>query len=400
MPRRRFLRGVIAVAAGATAYTFTGCGGGDNSELQDKSGLLAPTEDTSSKAVRGGIFVVHAGLDTAGFDGLSSSFFLAAVHNDFAYQRIVQAHKVFNRVKGEKLDGSVEPYAADSWEYSADGLQVTFHLRPDNGLDPRPPTNGRPLDAKDVVFSFERYRATAYSRLQLLNELNPDSPVLAVEALDDSTVVFKLARPSAALLQMIGFWSYLILQPREADGGFDPQMTMRGSGPWMLTDYQPSVSFSYRRNPNFYRKDVPYLDGIDVPIIPEYAQGLAQLKAGHLHWFDIASEDVLPTKREDPSLQMTQQDNFPGSYASALFSLKPDSAWRDERLRQALSMLIDRDLAISARYSTDAFAGAGLNVETRWTTLLGVSEPDWLDPREKDFGDAGKYFMTPRRRRS
>jgi ABC-type transport system substrate-binding protein len=67
----------------------------------------------------------------------------------------------------------------------------------------------------------------------------------------------------------------------------------------------------------------------------------------------------------------------------------------DERVRQAISMSVDRDLLIDTLYNTSKFEGAGLPVSRRWSTALDATDISlgwWLDPKSKDFGPNAKYF--------
>src|SRR5690606_4565055 len=72
-----------------------------------------------------------------------------------------------------------------------------------------------------------------------------------------------------------------VIQPREADGQFDPRVEMRGYGPWMMTRFDPSVAWEWERNPNWH-KDTPFMDGIHEPILPEPATILAQFSSGEV----------------------------------------------------------------------------------------------------------------------
>jgi peptide/nickel transport system substrate-binding protein len=393
--RRQLLRGGVAVGFGAAAATLIGCSGddGEGSRPKDKSGLLAAIEDTSARATPGGILPSYVPADNASFDGMNSLSAQTSVHNDFAYARLVNFH-LFNAAKGEKLDNTVDPYAAESWEVSPDGMQYTFKLQPNGGLDPRPPTNGRILDAQDVAFSWGKFKATHRSRGLLSADVNPNAPIVSMTAADPKTVVVKLAYPSVSILQALAFNFFFMIQPKEADGGFDPRQTMRGSGPWMLTEYQPSVSFAYRKNPNFFRKGRPFIDGIDAPIVLEYTQGLAQLKSGRLYSYIVRQEDVVQTKLDVPSLRLLSNDTFIMAAAGiAFFSFKPGSAFRDDRLRQALSMLIDRELFIETLFNTKKFTEQGLPVPTRWASVVPPGDDAfWLDPQGSEFGENAKYF--------
>ena len=94
-----------------------------------------------------------------------------------------------------------EPEFAQSYEQSADGLQVTFKLR---GLkfDARPPTNGRVSTSADVKYSWERFVKTNTRAPELANEKSPDAPVTAIETPDEQTVVMKLKLSLRAVLPL------------------------------------------------------------------------------------------------------------------------------------------------------------------------------------------------------
>ena len=392
------LRGVGVLGASAAAVTLVGCGVFDDEDESgvagDKSGLLAKPQDTSSKAVPGGILPSFATGDTPSFDGLTALPSVSSFWNDWSYARLVN-FQTYNLARGEKPGNGVDPYGAESWEVTPDRLQYTFRLQPEGRLDPRPPTNGRLVDADDVLFSWNRFKSFHRSRTGMVHELNPLAPIESITAIDSRTVVMKLAFPTVSILQSLAHLAASPeIMPREAEGGFDPRQTMRGSGPWMLTDYQPGIGFKFRRNPNFYRKDRPFLEGIDYPIITEYAQGVAQLKAGNIFVYLLRQEDILQTKADVPSLRMLFLDNYPVNIGiNAFFSFRQGSVFRDERVRQAMSMLIDRDLFIEARDNVDAFAKAGLPAHQRWSTLLPPGEEAfWLDPQSADFGENAKYF--------
>jgi len=394
--RRTVLKATGGFGLAALAAPTFACSRGENQKpaTGDRSGLLTAPSDTSDRAQHGGLLPAYLPSDTPGFDGMVSSSAQAAIHNDFSYARLVNFH-VFNKAKGETIDQTLDPYAAESWEVSPDGTEYTFRLRADGGLDPRAPTNGRVLDAEDVVFAWNRFRTGHRSRALLLHDLNPNAPIVSVTAIGSRTVKMKLAYPAVSVLAALAFNFYLGLQPREAEGGFDPVQTMRGSGPWLLTDYQPGVSFSYRRNPNFYRKDRPYLDGIDAPIISEYAQGLAQLKAGRLYSYSVRQEDIVEARRNSASLEMLLQDLFNQAAGGiAFFNFKAGSVFRDERLRQAMSLLIDRDLYAETVFNVAKFEAMGLPVRRRWATVLPVGDEGfWLDPRSKEFGANARFFQ-------
>ena len=205
----------------------------------------------------------------------------------------------------------------------------------------------------------------------------------------------KLAFPIANMMARFAFQRYLYIMPKEADGAFDPANDMRGSGPWRLVKWEPSQGFTYERNDDWtVTPGQPYLDGLNVPIISEYAQRRAQLVAGNL-WADpnLLAEDVLGVKKEQSALAM-YADAFPDTRPVFInFGLLPDSPFHDARVRRAMSMVIDRDLYIETIYNVTKFESEGLPVEYRWHTHYAAGEPPyWIDPKGDGLGEPAKYF--------
>ena len=113
-----------------------------------------------------------------------------------------------------------------------------------------------------------------------------------------------------------------------------------------------------------------------MPIVPEYATALAQFKAGNIYSMGsgnntpkVRPEDILATKKDEPRLQIYPSD-LGGGGPRMGFGYLPKSPFLDERVRQAFSMSIDRDLYMDTFLNVDKFTSEGLAVETRWNTGL------------------------------
>jgi ABC-type transport system substrate-binding protein len=391
LTRRRALASA-AIGTAFAAVTLAGCGG---DEKEEASGLVAKPVDTTHRAERGGIFKNSVVADTASFEPIESVQLGAVTHAGYVYSRLLKYRVgTFDKL----ADGSTEPDAAESFEVSSDGLQYTFHLRANLPYDSRPPTNGRPLDAADVKFSWDRLVAIGRSRSNLVNSVNAEAPVVSVSAPDPRTVIFKLAFPYAPFAGALAFPQNLFLLPREADGKFDPRVEMRGSGAFSQSRYTPSAGYEYRRNPDWYVKDRPFLDGHDLAIISEYSQGLAQLKAGNLWYYPVVQPDVVQTKRDVPELTLMKIQAFPRVAPMIYFGLDPKgrgagSPFFDDRVRKAMSILIDRDLWIETFYNVSSFAADGLPLETRWHShVYAGEEAYWLNPQGGELGEASTFF--------
>jgi ABC-type transport system substrate-binding protein len=290
---------------------------------------------------------------------------------------------------------------AQSWEFSPDKLTLTMKLRPGVKFHNKPPVNGRVVDVNDVMFSWKRYKELGALRANISNEVNPDAPILTMTAPDASTIVVKLKEPLVFVHKYLAsygsFTGNLMMYPKEAESGFDIKNDMIGHGPWVLSEKRVSVGYTFKRNQDYYEKDYAFADQMDMPIVPEHAARLAQLKAGNIHYLDMRqnAEDVVATKNEQPKLLIYAQDFTPRTEV-VTFGMAGDSPFKDERVRQAVSMALDRETMIDAFFNVSRFESAGLPMETRWNSAIQAEwKPGgyWLDPKGKDFGENAKYFQ-------
>jgi ABC-type transport system substrate-binding protein len=400
LQRRLSRRRVLAATGGLTASAafLAACGSdsddsGDGSGASGSTGLLASYEDTTSKAVKGGKWQGSQGRDSDHFDPLTGTQATLA-HTVHAYNTLLSFKEgtVFN-----PPDGSVVGDLAASYEMSPDRTEVILKLRPGVKFDPRPPTNSRVVTVQDVQYSFNKWSSLSPNRGNVLNSVSPDLPVIGVTTPDASTIVVKLAHPDASILSMLAWSWFLNVAPVEADGQFDPRAEMRGTGPWMLTRHEPSVGWSYERNPNWRRaNERPFLDGIEYALIPETAAIESQFNAGTLWSYNPPAESVLPMKRQKPDARLFSQTPTLGNrgYRAMGLSKKPDSPLqKDVRLRRAISMLIDRDGLNEVFGNITTFESNGVEVESVWHSHTPASwNTIWLDPKAGKLGDASKYF--------
>ena len=56
-----------------------------------------------------------------------------------------------------------------------------------------------------------------------------------------------------------------------------------GTGPFMLKDFQPNISLTYVKNPNYWEKGLPYLDGIEINTVTDPMTQVIAFKAGQAH---------------------------------------------------------------------------------------------------------------------
>lgn len=384
-----------ALAGSAGAMFLVACGGSDSDGASQtpKSDLVAEASDTSKDAKRGGTLKLSIATDSGSWDPHVRGAWFGTL-GAIIYSRLT----VVKVNGGASTTGEIVGDLAESWEFSGDGLTATFKLKPNAHFHNVAPVNGRSVEAQDVVSTWERWRKISATRATIDNEVNADAPVVSMSALDSRTVSIKLAFPAVSVPSLFSAsvgQAFHIL-PREAnEGAYDPRRIALGSGPFALSEHVPSSHMHFKRNAGYHHAALPYMDGVEYPIISEYATGLAAFKSGQVYHYAVRPEEIVGVKQDVPVLNMYQSElQLP--QATLFFGYKPGDRgmFRDKRLRQAFSMSIDRDLFADTWYNISNYRSQGLPVETAWSTSVPANEfSGWLlEPQGKDFGPNAKYY--------
>jgi peptide/nickel transport system substrate-binding protein len=288
----------------------------------------------------------------------------------FFYSRLLMSKKAPGLAAQAYI---MEGDLAASWKVSDDGKTYTFNLRPDAKWQNIAPMNGRPVTAQDVTWSFDRF-------MKLSPQKSTFEQVADVTAPDAQTVQFTLKDVYVPFEAAIGapiFW----IMPREvieADG--DASKRVIGSGPFIFDKYDAGISFTGKKNPNYYRKGEPHVDEIVGLVIPDDATAMAGLRAHELDFYQVAPQNVDPLKKSNPEIQFVEWEflNIP------FFYWKLDKPpFNDPRVRQAVSMASNRDEATNT-----INAGRG-----NWNNSIPWALSEWwLDPRGPDMGPGAQYF--------
>jgi peptide/nickel transport system substrate-binding protein len=400
LSRRRVLGGAAGLGLGAAAVGLAGCGGGSNggsssgTASQQSSGLLDKPVDSTSRMKPGGTYKsVFISANPPSLDPHTSQGFttLTAIAA-YTYPRIMR----FKTAKYPAAAvGEVEGDLAESFEFSGDKLQLTLKLRKGLKWENKAPVNGREIDAQDVLWNWQKFSTVGVRNGDLAySQANPSSPVESVSAPDNSTVIVKMHAPDASILQLFASLNIFYVIPREAEGGFDSRNTVIGYGPWLLEKYEPSGGIYWRKNPDYYVKGVPVIDRIEQPQVLEYAQRLAQFRAGNI-WPTIATQDdVLQLKKDLPQTSIRQNPSFGPTPVFVSFGYEGDSPFKDQRVRQGMALLWDRETFLDTLANRAKFRAAGLEPTTRYNTVVGAGwEGYWIDPQDaKTFGPNARYL--------
>src|SRR2546426_3057090 len=249
---------------------------------------------------RGGILWVR-GYDPPHFDHHFTLNVRTNATLSFAYSTLVR-YKVGADVRPGTF--TIEPHLAERWE-QPDDTTYLFHLRQGVTWHNKPPLNGRELVAEDVKFTYERFRAEPANPLRFTLEA-----VDRIEVVDRYTVKFLLKEPFVWLVNVLANpYSTWIIAPEvvEKFGDLKKSESVIGTGPFILERYEPNVKTVFKRNPDYFLKDQPYVDGVEWLVVDDPSAALAMYRSGQLDcgaapWWSIRQEHVDSVKKTHPHL--------------------------------------------------------------------------------------------------
>ncbi|NQW19523.1 MAG: ABC transporter substrate-binding protein [Chloroflexi bacterium] len=183
--------------------------------------------------------------------------------------------QVYSRVfKFDTLNGksSVICDLCTSWEQSAP-LTFKVKLRDDVKWQNIPPLNGRALTAHDVVYSLTRQANSSYPNSALL------SNITEFTAVGDFEILIRLDSPDSEVLEKLADAHSRIVarEAVEVNGDLRRGPTI-GTGPWIANEVQADV-IRLIVNPDYYEDDFPYLDGLDIQVMPAESTRAAGMRA-------------------------------------------------------------------------------------------------------------------------
>ncbi len=242
----------------------------------------------------------------------------------------------------ESLD-TVIGELAERWSWQGSYRNLVFFLR--KGVVWH---DGQPFTSRDVKYTYDLIRGAkeATARLRIAPRKDWFANVESIETPDSHTVVFRLKRPQPSLLLMLASGDTTVYPAHIPPAELRTRCV--GTGPFKLKEWRRGEFFEYVRNPDYFIKDRPFLDGIKFIVIADRSTRYAALRAGRL---DIASPGETTKAIADelkavaPLLVITPVAT--SVYYNVLLNhTKPP--FDNVKLRQAVNRAIDRRAYVRA----------------------------------------------------
>jgi microcin C transport system substrate-binding protein len=233
---------------------------------------------------------------------------------------------------------------AESAEVADDGKSVTFNLRPEAKF-----ADGTPITADDVAFSFETLKEKGHP---IYRQMLQD--VVKVEALDPATVRYtfqgELVRDLPLTVAQLPIFSKAYYSKRPFDETtLEPPL---GSGPYLVDKIAQGRTIVYRRNPDYWAKDLPVnrgrwnFDKIRYEYFRDRTAGMEAFKAGFYDFREEFTSKVWATEYDFPAIRAGRvkkevvPDETPSGTQGFFINTRREQL-QDPRVRQALDLTFD-----------------------------------------------------------
>jgi len=234
---------------------------------------------------------------------------------------------------------SVVPDLATEWAWDEAGTMLRLKLR--QGVKWH---DGKPFTARDVVCTFDLLQGKASDGLRVNPRKAWYHNLDSVAANGDFEVAFKLKRPQPAFLALLA-------------AGFTPiypchvsplEMRRRpiGTGPFKFVEFKPNETIKVTRNPDYWKKGRPYLDGIEYRIIRNQSTAALAFVSGNVditspYFFQVPMLKDIGAQRPDATCEL-----MASNVQRNVIVNREAVPFNDPNLRRAVALTLDRQAFI------------------------------------------------------
>ena len=264
-----------------------------------------------------------------------------SLHEEVTFAALGPAMGLFNNLimfdphLSQATLASIVPDLATDWSWDSSKTELRFRLR--EGVKWH---DGKPFTANDVKCTWDTLLGKSAEKFRLNPRKAWYQNLEEVTAKSDYEVAFQLKRPQPSFIALLASgWSAVYtchVTPRE--------MRSRpiGTGPFKLVEFKPNESIKVARNPDYWKKDRPYLDGIEYTIIKNASTRVLAFIAGK---FDMTTPYnlTIPLMRDIQS-QAPQAicELTPTNVSRNLIVNRDKPPFDNAEIRRAMALALDR----------------------------------------------------------
>ena len=232
---------------------------------------------------------------------------------------------------------TIGPDLATKWSWNEDGTEMTFTLR--QGVKWH---DGQPFTARDVLCTLDLQLDKAKDKVRFNPRKSNFKNLESVTADNDYQITFHLKRPQPAFPMLLANGFAEITPCHQTPD----QMRQHpiGTGPFKFVEFKPNEHIKVARNPDYWKPDRPYLDGVEFTVIRDPATTVLAFISGKL---DLAA-GLSPSMMKDITSQMpdTICERTPGNVNRHLIINRDKPPFSNHELRRAMALSLDRQAFI------------------------------------------------------
>jgi peptide/nickel transport system substrate-binding protein len=314
--RREFLGRAAALGASASAIATT---------------LAAAEARAAETPRRGGTLRLGLGGGST-TDSLDPGSYTDSVMID-------TGHALFNALVEWGQDGKPHPELAESWEAKPGAVEWILNIRKGVTF-----SNGKTLDADDIVYSLNMHRGRTKS-----GAAGVFKDVSDVKALGPHQVQVTLASGDADFPYLLTDYHVLIVPD-----GFTDWNKPIGTGGYVLERFQPGVRVIARRNPNYWKPDRAFVDAVDITVINDSSARLNALLTGQVDAINRLDAKFVRAIEKNPKFELV---TAPSGWHACISMMHDRPPFDNHDLRMALKYAIDREQIMKAVFAGHAVIG-------------------------------------------
>ncbi len=311
--------------------------------------IAAPAPASAGAPKHGGIWKIYHRDSPAS----------ASIHEEATFSTVTPFMPVFNNLVLYKQDEpqnsmqSIVPDLATSWSWNSDHTELTFKLR--EGVKWH---DGKPFTSKDVKCTFDMLMGKSTAKFRKNPRQNWYDNVKEITTNGDHEASFQLKRPQPALLALLAS-GYTPVYPCHVSPA-ELRTHPIGTGPFKFVEFKANESIKLTKNPDYWKKDRPYLDGIEFTIISNRSTAILAFIAGQ---FDM----TFPTEVSIPLLKDVQSqapkavcELAPTNVNTNLIVNREVPPFDNADLRRAMALALDRKAFVDILYEGKADIGGSM----------------------------------------